>query len=103
LKDCQSLPENSKPLGDKFSGYHTLVKSESVYGCKGTEPKISVHQHTWTQKGGRVTVPSGAATLRVYVYNEMGSGWVNFDDVSVRKVSTYDLTYDAMQVCLPTA
>ncbi len=38
----------------------------------------------WTYVEGRVTAPAGATTARVKLYNHLSSGWVTFDDVSLR-------------------
>jgi hypothetical protein len=40
----------------------------------------------WTREGGQATVPASAASLRVILYNYMTTGWVAFDDVSLRLV-----------------
>jgi RHS repeat-associated protein len=38
---------------------------------------------TWQEKGGTITTPSNAATMRVMLLNHLNSGWVAFDDVRV--------------------
>ncbi len=43
---------------------------------------------TWQQKGGRLTTPANAATVRIDLYNYMNSGWVAYDDASLVKVGT---------------
>jgi RHS repeat-associated protein len=37
-------------------------------------------------RGGQVTVPANASSLRVQLWNSMNSGWVAFDDVTVNGV-----------------
>jgi RHS repeat-associated protein len=41
---------------------------------------------TWQSKGGRITTPSNAASVRIQLYNYLNSGWVAYDDVSFREV-----------------
>jgi RHS repeat-associated protein len=43
---------------------------------------------TWQQQGGRITTPANTATLRISLYNYMNSGWVAYDDVSLKQVGT---------------
>ncbi len=50
---------------------------------------------TWQQKGGRFTTPSNGAKVSIQLWIQLGSGWVTYDDVSLRPVVTYNLTYDA--------
>lgn len=43
---------------------------------------------TWTQKSNTITPPANTATMRVFLFNYLASGWVAYDDVSVVKVGT---------------
>ena len=42
---------------------------------------------TWSQKGGQVTAPAGAATAKVQLYFYNGQGWVAYDDISMVDVA----------------
>ncbi|MBU1748397.1 MAG: RHS repeat-associated core domain-containing protein, partial [Chloroflexi bacterium] len=49
---------------------------------------------TWQNRGGRVTAPATAATMRITLWNYMSSGWVAFDDVTLPvQVSTTSYYY----------
>ena len=43
---------------------------------------------SWTQKGGRVTAPSDAATVKLSLWMYGATGWVAYDDVSFVKAGT---------------
>jgi RHS repeat-associated protein len=43
---------------------------------------------TWQEKGGTITTPANAATMRIRLYNHMNSGWVAYDDVSLKQVGS---------------
>ncbi len=47
------------------------------------------------QKGGRFTTPSNGAKASIQLWIQLSTGWVKYDDVSLRPVETYNLTYDA--------
>ena len=51
--------------------------------------------NSWQYKGGRITTPANAAKLRIQLYDYMNSGWVAYDDISLKEVENYHLTYDA--------
>ena len=50
---------------------------------------------SWQSEGGRVTTPANAAKLRIQLYDYMNSGWVAYDDIALKEVVNYHLTYDA--------
>jgi RHS repeat-associated protein len=50
---------------------------------------------TWQQKGGRFTTTATTGKVSIRLYNYMNSGWVAFDDVSLRPVVTFNLAYGA--------
>jgi hypothetical protein len=43
---------------------------------------------TWQSKGGRITTPAGTVKLRIRLYNYSNSGWVAYDDVSLKRVGS---------------
>ena len=47
---------------------------------------------TWQQKGGRFTTQSNGAKVSIQLWIQLGSGWVTYDDVSLRPVVTYNLS-----------
>jgi hypothetical protein len=49
----------------------------------------------WENQGGRLTTPANAAKMRILLYDYMNSGWVAYDDISLRQVSSINLAYDA--------
>lgn len=49
----------------------------------------------WEQKGGRFTTTANTGKVVIRLYNYMNSGWVAYDDVTLRPVVTYNLSYDA--------
>ena len=49
----------------------------------------------WGQQGGRFTTPAGTGKVRLRLYTILAARWVAFDDVSLRPVVTYNLSYDA--------
>ena len=59
-----------------FDGSGTLISQE-------TADSGSTVSTTWTQKGGTITTPANAATLKIYLYSTAASGWVAFDDVEL--------------------
>jgi len=59
--------------GDVYIGYQNAAS-----GGAGT---LST---TWQNKGGRITTPANAATVRIDLYNYLNSGWVAYDDVSLQ-------------------
>ncbi len=64
-----------------------LGYSNSVSGGSGTLPT------SWAQKGGIVTAPDQATTAKVAVYFYMGSGWINYDDITLTKQPKETLYY----------
>ncbi len=46
----------------------------------------------WGYKGGRISTPANAASLRIRLYTYQNSGWIAFDDISLTKVSDYQST-----------
>ena len=73
-----------------YNSANTLVRSD--YIDQGGPDTIST---TWQQKGGRFTTPSNGAKVSIQLWIQLGSGWVTYDDVSLRPVVTYNLSYDA--------
>jgi|GEM_PF-1068994 len=50
---------------------------------------------SWAQKSGLVTTPPGAASVRIFLYFQLSSGWVSFDDISFKQVgATTELVAD---------
>jgi hypothetical protein len=43
---------------------------------------------TWQYSGGRFTTPAGTAKVRINLYSYMTSGWVAFDDLSLKQVGS---------------
>lgn len=50
---------------------------------------------TWQQIGGRILTPANTASVRIQLRLTQVSGWVDFDDVSLQEVLTYNLIYDS--------
>ncbi len=43
---------------------------------------------SWTQVGGTTTAPQNAATATIDIYQYMGSGWINFDDITLKTTAS---------------
>jgi hypothetical protein len=41
----------------------------------------------WLRRGGRITTPTGTASIRIDLYNHSNSGWVAYDDVMLTAVT----------------
>jgi hypothetical protein len=64
------------------AGGGLISQQDAASGLPGT---VST---TWQQKGGTITTPSNAAGLRIQLYNYINSGWVAYDDVSLKQVGS---------------
>jgi RHS repeat-associated protein len=51
-------------------------------------------QKYWYDANGNITTPSTAAKMRIQLYFYMNSGWVAYDEVTLKQVSAFDLAYD---------
>jgi RHS repeat-associated protein len=71
---------------DSFLGW--LLRAEFLNGTQsvGWEDAVAARQVNpdWTYVEGRVTAPAEATALQVQLYSLLSSGWVTFDDVSLR-------------------
>ncbi len=49
----------------------------------------------WQMVGSRIIAPANAAKMIIDLIDYMNSGWVAFDDISLKLVGNYQLSYDA--------
>ena len=52
---------------------------------------------TWSQKGGRLTTPENAASLRIWMLDDQAAGWIAIDDVSLVAAATVTKYYYALR------
>jgi hypothetical protein len=78
-----------------YDSANNLVRGD--YLDQGGPDTIST---TWQQKGGRFTTTSNGAKASIQLRIQQSSGRVTYDDVYLRPVVTYNLSYDA-ENCRP--
>jgi len=72
-----------------YDGSQVEISSENLYTTTPSQTST-----TWQQVGKRILTPTGTATVRIQLRLTQVSGWLDFDDVSLQEVMTYNLYYD---------
>lgn len=72
-----------------YNSSQVEISSKTIYTT--TPSQIST---TWQRLGKRILTPAGTATVRIQLRLKQVSGWLDFDDVSLQEVMTYNLYYD---------